>query len=124
MTQENPNIIITGVHLTLTDALKLLVTDKAQKLFRHQDHRIVRFRMELILETKKHAKELFTAKGIIEINGPDMVVSETTDDLYKSIDLTIDRLDRMLRQRADEERAKRKHPHPIDLPNDIPKTHE
>lgn len=119
----NPNIIITGVHMTLTDALKQLVTDKSEKLFRHQE-RILRFRIELIKEAKKNAKELFTAKGHIQIHGPEMVVSETTDDIYKSIDLTINRLDRMLEERAKEARTKRKHPHDIDIPSDIPKIHD
>ena len=42
---------------------------------------------------------VFTAKGRIEIAGPDMTAAVTTEDAYTSINLLIDKLDRMLRKR-------------------------
>lgn len=116
----NENTIMSGVHMELTEALKQLVHEKVEKLYKHGED-IIRIRVELIFEAKKGAKELFCAKGHIEINGPDMIASETTEDLYKSIDLMVDKLDRMLRQRAHSIRDKRKHPHGVEIPANIPK---
>ena len=117
---NNKEIIITGVHLTLTDAIKNIVHEKTQKLLNHAE-RALRIRVELIKEVKKNAKEEFTAKGIININGPDLVASETTDDLYKSVDKMVHMLDRMLSERARTKISKIKHPHNVEIPSHIPK---
>ena len=105
--------------MELTEALKNMVHEKVGKLLRHEE-RIDRIRIDL----EKDAKEQFTAKGRIEIQGPDMFASESSDDLYKSIDNMVDKLDRMLRQRSDKEESKQKHPHSVDLGENIPKAHE
>lgn len=115
-------VIISGAHMELTEALKGIVNDKVERLFRHEET-IIRVRVELGVSHRKGADE-FTAKGHIEINGPDLHVSETTEDLYKSIDQMVDKLDRMLRQRSRQVRTKRKHPHEIELPAEIPKTQQ
>ena len=49
------------------------------------------------------------------------MVSVATEDLYKSIDLMVQKLDRMLRRRSRLQRVKRKDTHLIDLPASIPK---
>jgi len=63
------------------------------------------------------------AKGHIELNGAPKVASAGTDDLYKSIDLLVEKLDRMLRRRSRIRKTKRNHPHDVDIPAEIPKTH-
>ncbi len=115
------DLIISGRHIELTESLKTFVREKVDKLFRHEE-RIVRVRMELDCD-KNHNKETpFVAKGIIEINGPDMVASEATHDLHKSVDNVVDKLDRMIRRRARLKKVKRNHPHSIELPAELPKT--
>jgi ribosome-associated translation inhibitor RaiA len=47
--------------------------------------------------------------------GPDIVVREESDDLYKSIDILVDKVDRQLRRRHRLDKEKRNHPHPTDL---------
>ncbi|MDR1590707.1 MAG: ribosome-associated translation inhibitor RaiA [Puniceicoccales bacterium] len=91
------DIIISGVHLDLTDALKQIVFEKAEKLFRHEG-RIVRIRFELEHATARDPTEEFIAKGHIEIQGPDIIATAISDDLYKSIDLLIQKLDRQLNE--------------------------
>ena len=116
------NLIISGVHLELTDALKAKVREKAEKLFTHEGH-IIRIRVELEYNTHQHTKQNeFIAKGHIEIDGPPMVASVASNDLYESIDQLTLKLDRMLRRRSRLKRVKRKHPHCIDIPSEIPKT--
>ena len=115
------DLIISGRHIELTESLKAFVREKVDKLFRHEE-RIVRVRMELDCD-KNHNKETpFVAKGIIEINGPDMVAREATHDLHKSVDNVVDKLDRMIRRRARLKKVKRNHPHSIELPSELPKT--
>ena len=50
-----------------------------------------------------------------------MIVSVASDDLYKSIDILVDKLDRKLRRHSRLERVKRKQPHEVDIPADLPK---
>ena len=93
------DIIISGVHLDLTDALKQIVQEKAEKLFRH-DESIIRVRFDLEHVTTKDPQTEFVAKGHVEIQGPDIVASSASDDLYKSIDLLIQKLDRQISERS------------------------
>lgn len=113
-------LILTGRHIELTDALKQFVEEKAEKLFRHET-RIIRIRFELDFDNNHHKDRPFIAKGIIEINGPQMVVSEASHDMHKSIDEVIHKLDRKIRRRARLSRVKRNHPHEVELPADLPK---
>jgi len=126
MIQEVPpevldeKLIISGIHLDLTDSLKIHVREKASRLLRHEP-RIDRIRVDIEYhETKSHHGQ-FTAKGQIEIGGPDIIASANGDDAHGSIDKLISELDRGLRKRATERLKNRKHPHPIELDADIPK---
>lgn len=107
-------IIISGQNLELTEALKASVTNKMQKLFVH-DERIIRLRVELAYQPNKHHHNEFTAKGRLEIQGPDMVVSVASDDMYKSIDELLVKLARKIRRRHRLERIKRKSETPAKL---------
>ena len=91
-------VIFTGLHLELTSAMKSIFQEKLEKLFRHEEE-IIRIRVEVSHLSNRSQDAAFVAKGHIEINGPDLVVSAATDDLYKSVDLLVDKLDRKLRRR-------------------------
>lgn len=113
-------LILTGRHIELTDALKRFVEEKVEKLFRHED-RIIRIRFELDYDNNHNKDRPFIAKGIIEINGPQMVVSEATHDMHKSIDEVVQKLDRKIRRRSRLNKVKRNHPHEVELPAELPK---
>ncbi len=113
-------IIISGQNLELTDALKASVVNKMSKLFTHDD-RIIRLRVELSYKPNKHHHNEFSAKGHIEIQGPDMIVSVASDDMYKSIDELIVKLARKVRRRHRLERIKRNKLHDVDIPATLPK---
>jgi len=91
-------LILSGIHLDLSEPMKSSIASKSKRLFRH-DPQILRTRIEVKLDHRKGVR-LFTAKGHIEIRGPDLQASVTTEDAYKSVDLLIDKLDRMLRKRT------------------------
>lgn len=120
MNINSDKLIISGLHIDLTDALKQKVLDKVEKLFSHE-HDIIRIRVELEYKAHSSKKEEYIAKGHIEINGPPMVVTEASNDLYKSIDSLIIKLDRMLRRRSRLRKVKRNHPHHVEIPSEIPK---
>jgi len=95
---HDSKLILRGIHLGLTEAMKAAIESKAERLFRHEPE-IVRIRIDVDRDVRGHAR-VFTAKGRIEIPGPDLSASVTTENAYLSIKLLIDKLDRMLRKRG------------------------
>ncbi len=117
---QPPAVIVSGIHLELTPSLKAYVQEKAGRLLRHEEQ-IVRIRVELEYDGKNDVTRPFVAKGHIVIRGPDMDCSVASDDCRKSVDLLVDKLDRMLRRRARFFKVKRKHPHAVELGCLLPK---
>ncbi len=114
-------LILRGIHLNLSDAMKAMIHEKVGRLLRHEP-RIDRVRIDVDHDKTKGAKAHFVAKGHIEIGGPDLIASVDSDDAYKSVDLLIDKLDGLLRKRHSEHKEKRHHPHPVELGVPLPKT--
>jgi len=118
----NPHeVIVSGIHVELTAALKSYVIEKMDKLF-DPEGRIVRIRVEIEFDDRKAKADRFTAKAHVAIHGPDADISVTSDDAYKSIDLLVDKLDRKLRRRSRLQKVKRNHPHEVELATVLPKT--
>lgn len=115
-------LIISGIHLDLTDGLKQHVREKVSKLLRHESH-IVRVRVTIEYHQTKSNHGQFTAKGQIEIQGPDIVAGECGDDAYAAIDKLVSELDRGLRKRSTNRMSHRNKPSAIELDAEIPKAH-
>ncbi len=113
-------LIISGIHLDLTDGIKDHVREKVSKLLRHESH-IVRVRVTIEYHQTKSNHGQFTAKGQIEIQGPDIVSGESADDAYAAIDKLVSELDRGLRKRSTNRMSKRAKANPIELDANIPK---
>ena len=64
------------------------------------EERIVRIRVELEYERQNTRDSQFVAKGHVEIYGPNLNCAVASDDCLKSLDLLVDKLDRMLRRRT------------------------
>ena len=114
MTHTRPSdagakILLRGIHLSLTDALRDTLRAKAERLFRHE-HRIDRVRIDLNHDTSR-GRAVFVAKGHIEIGGPDLLATVASEDAYKAVDLLIDKLDRLLHRRGELFKVRR-HRHP------------
>ena len=114
------DVIISANHFDLTESIKNIVHQKVEKLFQHEN-RIIRLRVELEEVKNSKSKDMFVARGVLERRGPSIVVSESTEDLYKSIDQMVIKVDRQLRRSSRLDRVKRKQPHEIDLPSSLPK---
>ena len=104
----NENVILSGLHMELTDALKSIVAEKVERLYKHEDA-IIRIRIELERATcsTTHSNE-YVAKGHLELKGTTITISSASDDLYKSIDDLVNKLDRGLRRRSRLLKVKRK----------------
>lgn len=114
------DLIMTGHGLVLTDSLRDFISGKTNRLFRH-DGRIIRIRVELGMELNRESQRIFSARGLLEIEGPTMVACENSESAYKAIELMVQKLDRQLRQRHRRRRYKRLHPRSIDVPASLPK---
>ena len=112
-------VIVSGIHMDLSSSLKTFVQEKTERLFRHQE-RIVRLRVELECDPKQAVATRFTAKGHIQINGPDMNASVSSDEVHKATAMLIDKLDRMLERRARMFKAKRHQARAIDIEAAMP----
>lgn len=112
--QNNHELIVSGIHLELTPSLKTFVREKARRLFRHDD-RIVRIRVELECDSKEEVGTRFKAKGHITIHGPDMNAMVEADECHKAVSLLVDKLDRMLAKRHHVHKVKRNHPHAVEF---------
>lgn len=116
---NNNEIIISGQNLELTDSLKQEVYSKMEKLFKHQE-KIIRLRIDLEYSPNRNHEDEFIAKGRIEIEGPDMVISIASSDMYKSINELSDKLDRKIRRARRLVKVKTKQVKNVDISNNIP----
>jgi putative sigma-54 modulation protein len=108
-------LIVRGIHLELTDALRTAAAEKTARLFRHEDH-IIRLRIDVEHDKTQDVNHRFLAKGQIEIRGPDLIASVSSEDAYKCIDLLVDKLDGLLRKRSSHRKEKIHHTHTDELP--------
>ena len=95
--ENRTKLILRGIHIGLTNAMKTALENKAERLFRHEPD-ILRLRVDVERDLRGRTR-VFRARGRIEIAGPDLTAAVTTEDAYTSINLLIDKLDRMLRKR-------------------------
>lgn len=108
-----PDVIVSGIHLDLTPSLKFYVREKLQRVFRHDGH-IVRAKVELECDRKHDHQHKFIAKAHLQVRGPDINATVSSEDCHKSIDLMVDKLDQALRRRHGLAKDKRNHPHAIE----------
>lgn len=106
-------VIVTGIHLELTPSLKFYVREKMERLFRHEGH-IVRVKVELECDRQHDRQNKFIAKGHVQLRGPDINATVSSEECHKSIDLLVDKLDQSVRKRHSHAKDKRNHPHAVE----------
>lgn len=91
------NINFSGHHLALTPALKDFTTEKLERLSRHFE-RILS--IDITFEVDKLRQ---IAKANIHIPGNHHIHADSEeDDMYKAVDLLVDKLDRQLKKQKDQ----------------------
>ncbi len=102
------HIIITGVHMEMTDAIRSYALEKMRTLEKYvaRDDTSGKLTIELSRTTTHHAHgDVFEAEGILHIRRKETTLRTTQDDLYKAIDILKDMLARELAQHKDKERS-------------------
>ncbi len=102
---NSEKLLLRGIHMSLTEAMREVLSEKAERLLRHEP-RIDRIRIDVEHDATR-GRTAFVAKGHIEIGGPDLVATVASEDAYKAADLLIDKLDRMIRRRTSLFKARR-----------------
>jgi len=102
------NLILSGVHFELKEGHKNLVSEKMEKIFKHEE-KIIRARIELVHDSKSSSHENeYMAKGHLELKGTTITISTESHTINKAIDDLVEKLDRGLRRRSRLRRVKRK----------------
>jgi putative sigma-54 modulation protein len=102
------HIIITGVHIEITDAIRSYTMEKMGTLEKllSKDDTSSKLTIELSKVSNHHAHgEVFQAEGLLHVRGREAALKTTQDDLYKSIDVLKDMLSRELATHKDKERS-------------------
>lgn len=102
------HIIITGVHLDITNAIREYAFEKMTALekFVPKDDSGAKLNLELSKTTNHHTHgDVFQAEAKLVIKGKPTTLRTTQDDLYKAIDILKDMLTRELAQHKDKERS-------------------
>lgn len=84
------NLNITGHHVELTPAIREYATTKLERVIRHFDHVTS---VHVILSVDKLVQK---AEVTLHVKGKDIYADATDANLYASIDLVADKLDRQV----------------------------
>jgi putative sigma-54 modulation protein len=83
-------VIVTGHHLEITDALKAHIDSKFEKLARHFDNVTD---VHVILTVEKLVQK---AEATLQISGAKLFAEDSQEDMYIAIDNMVDKLDRQI----------------------------
>ena len=102
------HIIITGVHMEITDAIEAYAIEKMKAVEKlvSRDDTSAKLSLELSKTTNHHTHgSFFQAEAQMHISGKTTTLRTTQDDLYKAIDILKDMLTREVVQYKDKERS-------------------
>ena len=83
-------VIVTGHHLEVTEALKAHVDSKFEKLARHFDNVTD---VHVILSVEKLVQK---AEATLQLSGAKLFAEDSQEDMYVAIDHLVDKLDRQI----------------------------
>lgn len=91
------HVVVTGRNIDLTPALKDYLLEKLQRAQKHFDHPL---EIQALLSVAKNPSiaESQTAEVTVKVNGSIIRGEESTENMYASIDLVADKIERQLRK--------------------------
>ncbi|OHB38318.1 MAG: ribosomal subunit interface protein [Planctomycetes bacterium GWA2_50_13] len=96
------NIIVSGRHLSITDAIKSYAEKKVQKLEKYFD-RLIKVQVNLDVESERHRAEM-----IVSATKGSVLIAEVIDhNIYAAIDRATDKLERQLTRHKEKLHQKR-----------------
>lgn len=90
-------VTVTGRNIELTPALKEYLVEKLQRAQKHFDHRLDCTALLSVAKNPSIAKSQ-KAEITIKVNGNTIRGEESTENMYASIDLVADKIERQLRK--------------------------
>jgi putative sigma-54 modulation protein len=90
-------VTVTGRNIELTPALKEYLIDKLQRSQKHFDHALTITALLSVAKNPSVAQSQ-TAEVTIKVNGQTIRGEESTENMYASIDLVADKIERQLRK--------------------------
>lgn len=111
---KTTKIVMQGIHIELTEAMKNVIREKFSVLFRH-NARIIRINVRLHKDQKLGHERHYTATAQVEIGGPDIVATADGKDAYVVLDELVDTVDRLLERRHGLFKDRRNHPEEAQL---------
>ena len=95
------NLHVTGHHLPVTPAIREYLEGKLQRITNHFDHVID---VNVILTVEKLQQKV---EATVHMPGKDIFCESTAADMYASIDILVDRLDRAILKHKEKNIAQR-----------------
>ena len=83
-------VIITGLHLEVTDALRSHIDAKFEKLARHFDNVTD---VHVILSVEKLVQK---AEATLQLSGAKLFAEDHQEDMYAAIDAMVEKLERLI----------------------------
>ncbi len=102
------HIIITGIHMEITEAIRNYIFEKMKPLEKlvPKGDTSAQLTIELSKTTNHHQHgNIFQAEARLKVKGKEKTLTTTQNDLYKSIDIVKDMLSRELATYKDKERS-------------------
>ena len=90
-------VTVTGRNIELTPALKVYLVDKLQRAQKHFDH-VLDCKAMLSVARNPSIARSQTAEITVQVNGQIIRGEESTENMYASIDLVADKIERQLRK--------------------------
>jgi putative sigma-54 modulation protein len=91
------NVVVTGRNIELTPALKDYLVDKLQRAQKHFDHKLDAIALLSVAKNPSISNSQ-TAEVTIKVNGSIIRGEESTENMYASIDLVANKIERQLRK--------------------------
>ncbi len=119
------HVVVTGRNIDLTPSLKEYLTDKLQRAQKHFNHPL---EIQALLSVAKNPSIAHnqTAEITIKVNGNIIRGEESSENMYNSIDLVADKIERQLRkfktrhwQRKKPSFEKEPSDEPVDVSSDL-----
>ena len=85
-------LIVTGRHLEVTEALETYAATRLKRLERHFD-KVSQVHVVLSIEKARHR-----AEATVHVTGREIFADAVADDMYPAIDALIDKLDRQIKR--------------------------
>jgi len=88
-------ITYTGRNIEITEALRSYAEEKLKRKSKHSDQ-IMSIHFIFLIESTSSKEQQQVAEAVVSLRGKTVNATAASEDMYKSIDLVLDKVDRQL----------------------------